>query len=158
MKNLLFLAFLFCCSVARSQDTTVVVSFSNFQFLYHGVSNLIQIGFAKMDEPYYLVCSCDKITNVDASGEPLPPHTYSVFPADNWKTAIGVYRLIGQDTVLVSELMFNNISLPNPILRFGAALPEERFNPEETKLWLMQDISSIGEDYHLKNTRVRDIY
>jgi hypothetical protein len=103
-----------------------------------------------MDEPYYLVCSCDKITNVDAVGEPLPPHNYSVFPADNWKTVIWVYRLAGQDTILVSEMKFNNIPLPDPELRFGAALAEEKFDPEETRLFLMQNLFTTGEDYHFR--------
>lgn len=150
MRNLLCFVLLLCSSVVRSQDTTVVVSFSNFQFLYHGVSNLIQIGFAKMDEPYYLACSCDKITNVDALGEPLPPHTYSVFADESWKTAIWVYKLTGQDTILVSRLEFNNITLPDPELRFGAALPEQFFNPQENRLFLMQDVSTTGENYNFK--------
>lgn len=156
MKYLFSLVLLFCSPIVRSQDTTrfqdttVVVSFSNFQFLYHGVSNLIQIGFANMDKPYYLTCSCDKITHMDASGEPLPLHSYSVYPDATFRTDIWVYRWVGQDTVLVSKLEFYNVSLPDPILRYGALLPEGTFNPEDNKLWLMQDISSIGEDYHFE--------
>lgn len=103
-----------------------------------------------MDKPYYLTCSCDKITDVNPSGEPLPLHTFSVYPSNVWKTYIGVYKLVGKDTIFVSELMFNNIQLPDPILRYGALLPGENFNPEDSRLWLMQDNASLGEDYHFE--------
>lgn len=140
---------LFSCSL-YAQDTTVVASSSYFQFLYHRVPNLVRIGFANMDEPYFLVCSCDKITNIDSLGNALPAHTYFVLPSENWKTIIEVYRLIGEDTVRISEIVFNNISLPNPELCFGATSSEGEFNPEETILILRPSIYTYGMDYHFR--------
>lgn len=103
-----------------------------------------------MDEPYFLVCSCDKITNIDSLGSALPAHNYFVFPSDNRITTIEVYRLIGEDTVRVSEIVFNNTRLPDPELCFGATSPGDEFNPEETLLILRPNIYTYGMDYHFR--------
>lgn len=149
MRSTLFSG-VFCLFLGSlcAQDTTVVVSTSELNFLYAGVPNLVKIGFAKMDEPYYLNCFCDEISNTDLAGNPLPPHQFMVFPADNVRTIIEVYRALDPDTIRVASVEFYNISLPDPELYFGATAPGELFNPEESRLFLRFSPNTFAIDYH----------
>lgn len=150
MKNkLLFFLLMFIGNVF-SQDTTVVVSNSTINFLYAHVPNQIKIGFAKMDEPYYLNCYCDKITNVDSLGNLLPPHNFIVLPSDNSKTYIEIYNTSNGDTVLISKIEFYNIPLPDPELYFGATNPEGFVYWKETRLFVKSKFHPINGDYQYR--------
>ncbi|AEA45470.1 hypothetical protein [Fluviicola taffensis] len=149
MKITLILFFLFSWNLF-SQDSIVVVSNSSHNFLYARVPNLIKIGFSKMDEPYYLNCNCEKITNMDSLGNLLPPHNFIVLPSNNLRTFIEIYNTSNQDTVLISEIEFYNIPLPDPGLYFGATDPEGFVYWKETRLFLKSNFYPINENYEYR--------